>query len=212
MQFDRLKEFDGDHERFLEESWHEDQRDHAAGHISHSDIHKRWFGDDSIEWLEELSKVFRGPTAYKNTWSRDHSIKQSVNIILIKDLFKCKIEDTFVAAQLFVQASLNARITTSFGLTIVATLGVPPDLSQSYLYFKSAGTVTAVFSIDALVRAHYRSGDIELFGLQNFGATFSIPGILTVVRLSCLKSVVDLLALTLETQGPNFKVYGSVDM
>ena len=77
---------------------------------------------------------------------------------------------------------MNAVIDTSFGLTIVANLGLPPDLSQSYLYFKNSGTITALFTIDALVSASYDTGDIELFGLENFGATFSVPGILTVVR------------------------------
>lgn len=74
---------------------------------------------------------------------------------------------------------------------MIATLGIKVDLSGSYLWFKNSGTVEALFMIDALVSAQYDTGDVELFGLENFGATFAIPGIVTV--------------------GPNFKLYGSVN-
>lgn len=86
-------------------------------------------------------------------------------------------------------------IETSFGLTIIAKLGEAAtsliDLSGPYLWFKNSSNVQALFNIEALVSAKYDTKDVELFGLQNFGATFSIPGIVTV--------------------GPNFKIYGSVN-
>ena len=97
-----------------------------------------------------------------------------------------------VQANLLAQAKTNVKVSTSFGLTIITKLGTPLDLSQSYLYFKNKGEVSATFTIDAVGRAKFETGDKELLGLQNFpGATFGIPKLLTV--------------------GPNFKLYGAVE-
>lgn len=41
---------------------------------------------------------------------------------------------------------------------------------------------------DAFGKISFSAGRLEIFGAQNFGATFTIPGLITV--------------------GPNFKVYG----
>ncbi|KAI3329496.1 hypothetical protein F4824DRAFT_506075 [Ustulina deusta] len=60
------------------------------------------------------------------------------------------------------------------------------------MYLRNRGDIDAVFSIDAIVKVSHDTGDKELFGLQNFNALFSVPGIITV--------------------GPNFKLLGSVDM
>lgn len=95
-------------------------------------------------------------------------------------------------ANLLVQAKTNVKVSTSFGLTIITKLGTPLDLSQSYLYFKNKGEVSATFTLDAVGRAVFETGDKELLGLQNFpGATFGIPKLLTV--------------------GPNFKLFGAIE-
>ena len=151
-------------------------RDHEAGLITRAELHERWFGSSVVEWLKGLFTVVATPPAIT------HSIAEAINIVLLDETYQCNIDGVDVAASLLVEAQMNAVIDTSFGLTIVANLGLPPDLSQSYLYFKNSGTITALFTIDALVSASYDTGDIELFGLENFGATFSVPGILTVVR------------------------------
>ncbi len=97
-----------------------------------------------------------------------------------------------VQANLLAQAKTNVKVSTSFGLTIITKLGTPLDLSQSYLYFKNKGEVSATFTLDAVGRAKFETGDKELLGLQNFpGATFGIPKLLTV--------------------GPNFKLFGAVE-
>ncbi|KAK3933773.1 putative glycosyl hydrolases family 18 protein [Diplogelasinospora grovesii] len=180
-----LKGTPGSHKRWLEDSWHGDMMDHRAGLISREELHARWFGSDAVEWLKGLFTVAVEAPAIT------HQISETLNMILLDESYQCTISGVDVAAKLLVQATTSVQIDTSFGLTIVATLGVPPDLSQSYMYFKNSGEVTALFTIEALVSAQYDTQDIELFGLQNFGATFSIPGILTV--------------------GPNFKIYGSVN-
>lgn len=171
------------HKRYLEESWQEDMLDFRKGLLPRDELHARWFGSDAVEWLKQLFTVSVEAPAIT------HSVSETLNVVLLDESYQCNIDGVDVAAKLLVQAQTSVQIDTSFGLTIVATLG--GDLSQSYMYFKNSGEVTALFSIDALVSASYDTGDIELFGLQNFGATFSIPGIVTV--------------------GPNFKIYGSVN-
>lgn len=73
----------------------------------------------------------------------------------------------------------NVQVSTSFGITIIAMLGSPLDISNSYLYFKNRGKVTAQFQVDAVASVDWSSGDIKLIGLDNFpGATFRVPGML----------------------------------
>jgi chitinase len=54
--------------------------------------------------------------------------------------------------------------------------------------FRNSGNVKATLNFDAFASMQFSTGRVELFGLQNFGATFSVPGIVTI--------------------GPNLRVYG----
>lgn len=84
------------------------------------------------------------------------------------------------------------QVATSFGLTLITTLKLPLDLSQSYLYFKNKGDVSAVFTLDAVGKAVFSSGDFKIAGLDNFpGATFSIPSLVTVGPNFILNAAVD---------------------
>ncbi|KAM3148412.1 hypothetical protein ABEW05_011367 [Botrytis cinerea] len=175
----------GNHREFLEESWHADLSDHRSGLLTRDELHSRWFGSDAIAWLKQLF------TVEVSTSPITHSVSETLNVILLDETYQCTISDVDVSAKLLVEAQTSVDIDTSFGLTMIATLGIKVDLSGSYLWFKNSGTVEALFMIDALVSAQYDTGDVELFGLENFGATFAIPEIVTV--------------------GPNFKLYGSVN-
>lgn len=110
-----------------------------------------------------------------------HQVDESLTVILLDEKYSCELSGVQVDASLNVQAQTNVKVDTSFGLTLISTLSFPPDLSNSYLYFKNQGSVSALFTVDALASASFNIPDKELFGLENFGATFSVPGILTVV-------------------------------
>lgn len=178
-----LQDFDGDHQRWLEHAWAED---HKGGLLTRDELHARWFGSDIIDWLQGLFSVAEAAP------SVTHSVSETLSVLLLQEQYSCNLGGVDVEAKLDVQADLDLTIDTSSGLTIITTMGVLPDLSQSYLYFRNKGKVEAVFSIDALAQASYDTGDIELFGLQNFNALFSVYGIVTV--------------------RPNFKLLGSVNM
>ena len=154
--------------------------------MSHEELHRRWFGKDVIEWVKGL---FNGDIKPEFT----HDIDTTFTAILVEEQWgPCKVKGVDVQANLLAQAKTNVKVATSFGLTIITKLGTPLDLSQSYLYFKNKGEVSATFTLDAVGRAKFETGDQELLGLQNFpGATFGIPKLLTV--------------------GPNFRLFGAVE-
>ncbi|OTA92708.1 glycoside hydrolase family 18 protein [Hypoxylon sp. CO27-5] len=181
-----LDEFGGSHRRWLEHTWRED---HKGGLMSRSELHERWFGEDVVAWLKGLFSVADVAPLI------DHSISQTFTAILLQEQFQCNYGGVNVEANLDVKVDLNAKIDTQFGLTIITKLttgSLLPDLSQSFMYLRNRGDIDATFTIDAIVKTSYDTGDKELFGLQNFNALFSVPGIITV--------------------GPNFRLLGSVNM
>lgn len=48
------------------------------------------------------------------------------------------------------------------------------------MLFRNSGSVKATLNFDAFAQMQFNSGRKEIFGLQNFGATFSVPGIVTI--------------------------------
>lgn len=156
--------------RWMEEEWREVYHSKS---VSRDDLHKRWFGEDVLAWLRNLVHV-----SVEATKEITHTVDETVEVILIDQQFgPCPVGPA--QAQANVRSTVNAhlQVDTSFGLTIIATLGEDLDLSQSYLFFKNKGEVTAKFELDAVASLTYSSGDIKLFGLDDFpGATFRVPG------------------------------------
>jgi chitinase len=176
-----LDDVNGNHKRWLEDEWRDDLH-HGA--LSRADLHKRWFGSDVLDWLKGLFN----PSI---TQEFKHTLDTTFTAKLIEESRDCNIKGVDVEANLLVEALTDVHVSTSFGLTIITTLSLPLDLSQSYLYFKNEGSVSAVFTLDALGRAAF-SREVELLNLANFpGATFSIPKLVTI--------------------GPNFRLMGQVD-
>lgn len=65
-------------------------------------------------------------------------------------------------------------------MTLIFTLGPSLDLSQSYVYLKTSGEITAIFSIDAMAKASYDSKEFSIVTIPMPGASFTIPNIMTV--------------------------------
>lgn len=173
----------GNHRRWLEESYRADKNS-----VSHEELHRRWFGSDLISWLRELllgDDDIDVPLV-GNRYSQDFTV-----VLLDESFPDCPVGgNVYVNGRLNVQATTHVDVTTNFGFTIVTTLG-NFDLSNSYLYFRNRGDVDAVFSADAVAQATWSSGDIKLFSADQFGATFQVPGIVTI--------------------GPNFQLNGKVE-
>lgn len=179
----------GNHKRWLEEEWRDDLH---YGALSEEELHKRWFGSSVVEWLKNL--ITTGSAAV--TEQLHHSVDETIEVIIVDEQWgPCPIGPAQVRtpvahsilrylltryqAQANIKATVSAhlQVDTSFGVTIITTLAFPPDLSNSYLYFKNKGSVTAKFQLDAVASLTYSSGDIHMIGLDDFpGATFRVPG------------------------------------
>jgi chitinase len=94
-------------------------------------------------------------------------------------------------AYLDIHAKASVKAELSYGFTIIAKLGAPLDFSDLYLYFRTRGEVTAAFMVNMANTYHFETLDITLFAADKFGATFTVPGIVTI--------------------GPNFEVFGKLE-
>lgn len=157
--------------RWMEEEWRDA---YHMGSLSHDELHKRWFGEDVLAWLANLI----GLSEVEATKEFTHTVDEKLEVILIDQQFgPCPVGPAQAQANIRSTVDAHLRVDSSFGLTIIATLGDEIDLSQSYLFFRNRGEVTARFQLDAVASLTYSSGDIKLFGLDDFpGATFRVPG------------------------------------
>lgn len=172
--------------RWLEDEWRDAY--HHGGMERH-EVHKRWFGEDILNWLGQL--ITTGEA--KATKELNHKVKEKVELLLIDQQFgPCPVGGAQAQANIRSSITASIDVETSFGITIITTLTEGMDLSRSYLYFRNAGEVEARFELDAVASLTYSTGDIKLLGLDDFpGATFRVPGVVTV--------------------GPNLAVYASAD-
>jgi chitinase len=59
-------------------------------------------------------------------------------------------------------------------------LGDLSSFEESHAWFRTEGAVTAQLKFEALGKVSFHTGDVELFGAHNFGATFRVPGFVTI--------------------------------
>ncbi|KAF2261303.1 hypothetical protein CC78DRAFT_535764 [Lojkania enalia] len=169
-----LQDVGSNHKRWLEEEWRDDLH---YGSLSREELHKRWFGSDVIDWLRRIVTTALSPTV-----AHTHTIDEEFTAILLQEKTTCTYKGARLDANLDVRVNAKVRVDTSFGVTIITKLDLNRglDLSNSYLFFRNKGSVTAGFSLDALASIGWESGDITLLGLSSFpGLTLSIPGIMT---------------------------------
>lgn len=177
-----LDEFEGNHKRWLEEEWRDDM--HFGAHDTEQ-LHKRWFGDEAVEWLRKLTDA-------KMNAEIHHDVDISANVILMDQTWECKLGEADVLGRFRSSVGLNVAASASFGVTIIAKFPFT-DLSNSYVYYKTKGDITAHFMAEAFGQIKYETEEKEVLNLDTFpGATFKIPGIVTI--------------------GPAFKLYMKGDL
>ncbi|KAF2737441.1 hypothetical protein EJ04DRAFT_430966, partial [Polyplosphaeria fusca] len=169
-----LQDAGGNHRRWLEDEWRDDV--HYDG-LSHEELHKRWFGTDVIDWLRRIVS-----TALSGTVQHTHTIDEEFTAKLLEESKTCQIKDTTVTAKLDVTCTAKVKVDTSFGVTIITKLSeTGMDLSNSYMFFRNKGSVSAGFTLDALAAVEWSSGDMRIVGLSSFpGLTISVPGIMSI--------------------------------
>lgn len=174
-----LHEVNGNHRRWLEEEWRDDA--HFGG-VSSDDLHKRWFGSSIIDWLRNIIGTVEKSVEFGHSFTEDYILK------IVDQQLSC----SSVEAYLDVHAETHVEAQVSYGFTVIAKLDHRPiELSDSFLYFRTKGEVTASFVIDGAATYHFDTGNKRLFSADKFGAAFTVPGIVTV--------------------GPNFEVNGQIE-
>jgi chitinase len=132
------------------------------------------FGSDIISWLRGLLNINIKPTFH-------HDYSDTVTAIILRDQWDCSINPQIkLNAKIDATATASIKLSSSFGMTIITKLGPNMDLRNSYVFLKTSGDISTIFTVDALARTSFDSGEFTLATLPFPGATFSIPKLLTV--------------------------------
>ncbi|OIW30103.1 hypothetical protein CONLIGDRAFT_552353, partial [Coniochaeta ligniaria NRRL 30616] len=173
----------GSYKRYADHLWREDKRS-TPEHELH-ELHARWFSATMKDWFDSMRDVDQEYRLVR------HRVDETMRWDLINDNVHCDFDNGVSAdGHLKVWANLNVAIETTAMVTLIDNMGNLSSFDQSHVLFRNSGKVSASLNMDALASVSFDSGPVELIGLQNFGATFSVPGILTI--------------------GPNFRVLGNV--
>lgn len=118
-----LEDFGGNHKRWLEEEWRDDA--HFGG-LSKDELHKRWFGDDVLDWLGSLVHI-------DISTEKRHSFEEDFSAVIMRDEWDCGDFNGKIDAV----ATAGVKMATSFGFALITTLNSKKglDLSKSYLHF-----------------------------------------------------------------------------
>jgi chitinase len=174
----------GSYKRYLDHLWQEDKRETPA-HELH-ELHARWFSGSVADWITKMGDIDANYDLVR------HRVDETVRWTLVDETVQCGFDNGVTAAGRFrAWADLIVNVETSAMVSLIGNLGDLSSFDESHVLFRNRGSVKASFNLDALATVSFMTGPMELFGLQNFGATFSVPGIVTI--------------------GPNFRVLGSVD-
>lgn len=94
--------------------------------MSKEDLHKRWFGESVLDWLKELLHV-------DVKLEKRHSYEEEVSAVILQEDWTCGA----FKAKIDAVATAGIKMSTSFGITIITTLGPNMDLSNSFMHFNN---------------------------------------------------------------------------
>ncbi|KAK4108057.1 glycoside hydrolase family 18 protein [Canariomyces notabilis] len=173
------RDYKGDYKRFLDHSYRLDRR-HTPDDQLH-ELHERWFGLDVPDWVSRLTKV------NKNVDLLDQRVSKTFVYKIVDEKRTCPTGE-FAAD---VHARISADVQTSGVLTLIGDLANMKEFRHSYINFRNKGEIQAslVFHAHGELRLPYMEDTI--LGIAPLGASFKIPGIVTI--------------------GPEFKLVASVE-
>ncbi|KAK1971060.1 hypothetical protein LY78DRAFT_568603 [Colletotrichum sublineola] len=174
----------GSYKQYMYHLWSVDKRSTPQDELH--DLHARWFSKSGAikDWIDRFTNVDEEYELVR------HRVNEQIRWDLYDESIACNIKGVDTTGYFKAWADLNVNIETSALVTLIGNMGDLSTFEESHVLFRNSGSVKASLNLEALVTLHFLTGKIELFGLQNFGATFSIPGIVTI--------------------GPNFRVLGQV--
>ncbi|KAH8812331.1 family 18 glycosyl hydrolase [Xylogone sp. PMI_703] len=158
----------GNYKRWLEHTWRQERRETPDHKLD--ELHKRWYSLNPLEWFEkwrEVDENYGGP---------HQSASGQYTLDIVDENLDCGVTH----ATLNSYANLQYQMSVSTGVAIIGTLGDWESWKQSNIYFRTTGDVKATFVFDAFARITLTTGQIELFGLQNFPSPFTVSGLVTI--------------------------------
>ncbi|KAH9230227.1 glycoside hydrolase family 18 protein [Colletotrichum gloeosporioides 23] len=175
---------DGSYKKYMYHLWSIDKRS-TPEHKLH-ELHSRWFSKSGSikDWIDRLRNVDEEYELVR------HRVNQQIRWDLYDETISCQIKGVDTTGYFKAWADLNINIETSALVTLIGNMGDLSSFDESHVLFRNSGSVKASLNMEALVNLHFLTGKVQLFGLQNFGATFTVPGIVTI--------------------GPNFRVLGQL--
>ncbi|KAK5654041.1 hypothetical protein OQA88_7719 [Cercophora sp. LCS_1] len=166
-----LADVGGNHRRWLEEEWRDDLH---YGALSREELHKRWFGSDVLSWIQSMLHI-------NIKKEKRHDYEEDLSVIILQEQWSCKPRPELeFSAKVDAIATAGIKMSTSFGFTLITTLDLPLDLTKSFVHFNNEGEIEAIFTLDALAKVEWDSGVKRIATLPLPGASFRIPGIVTI--------------------------------
>ncbi|ORY01574.1 hypothetical protein BCR34DRAFT_592200 [Clohesyomyces aquaticus] len=146
------REFGGDHVKWLELTWRKDKRS-----LDKDKLHKRWWSGDVIQWWDKQKQIDEDYTGIRHR---------------VYDTFRVNIFDQDLACPEFGS--------TAASVTVIGTLGNLNSFEESSAWFHTSGSIDAKLHFNAKGKMSFHTGQVEVFGAHNFGASFRVPGIVTI--------------------------------
>ncbi|KAH0491929.1 hypothetical protein TgHK011_003330 [Trichoderma gracile] len=154
-----------------------------------AEFEKRWWSLDPEVWLAVMAllnqKQFDNEVPLAS-----HHIDDTFPFWIFNERLQCSLLGVPYEAYFAVWADLHVDILTSASLTLIGHLNDLSSFEQSHVLFRNKGSIQAGLHMEAQATVRFSTGSVELFGMQNFGGTFTVPGIVTI--------------------GPNFRVLGQL--
>ncbi|RYN58904.1 hypothetical protein AA0114_g1804 [Alternaria tenuissima] len=170
--------FGGNKKAWLEHAWRKEKRE-----LHYTELHKRWWSGNVKEWWDKQRDV---DIKYEGV---RHRVHEQFNIKIFEEtLTDCAEWADDLYFKSWVEMDLDVQ--TAGGVTVIGKLGNLESFEESSAWFRTEGQVTAQLKFEAFGKVSFHTGDVELFGAHNFGATFRVPGFVTI--------------------GPDFRIIGSL--
>ncbi|KAK3360720.1 family 18 glycosyl hydrolase [Lasiosphaeria hispida] len=184
---EQQEEVDRDHkgswERYLDHKWSLDRRSTPEDKLH--ELHERWFSSTLGDWLNAMQHVDENYEIFKR------SIGDTVTWTIFEWAKTCQLGGFPTQMYLKMWAEINYDVEAVAMLNLIGDFGDLNSWKESHVHFRTRGDVEASLNFLAFAKISFNSDEIELFGMERFGATFGIPGLVTI--------------------GPNFKIMARLD-
>ncbi|KAL2757510.1 glycoside hydrolase family 18 protein [Sodiomyces alcalophilus JCM 7366] len=162
------REHGGNWKRYVDHQFRKERRETPDDQLH--EFEKRWFALALEDWLDRQHDA---ETDYDLV---RHSVNQNFRWTLFDQDISCPRLDAH--AELW--ASLNVNVETAAVATFIGSITNIANLQHTYVTFRNSGDVKFTFHFDANAELRFTTGPTEVVGIAPLGASFKIPGIVTI--------------------------------